>query len=233
MSLTIYNEGDHPAGFIGIRIVRTVSGKSRQQYFSFRNPENRKIVSKKRQTELLREAQELEASWIAENAEYQYQKRISQSNPKTRKESSTGVEGLTLTFVSDHSRKKNYYYPAFRVKIPRSTVGERFFLFTEMTYSKAWESAVNLWAEVYSIRPKDRNILLAKMPPASQFVELRRVMNREGHNIPVECLHNIFAEQRQQIKLIKTKALNEQDLAGAMEREISEFMNKKSVISGR
>ncbi len=234
MSIKIYKEFEHPAGFIGIRLCSTVEGKYRQQYYNFKNRETGKLFSKKRQKEMLEEARQLEAEWALENKEYVYQRKISQPHPKTKKEASTGVEGLTLTFLIDSSgSSKTYYYPVFRVELPRDKLRQKCFRFTDISYTKAWREAVELWAQVHEIRPKDRDALIKRMPPPSQFVQLRRAMNADGHTIPTSALRHIFAEQRQEVKIKKEKAAGAVDLATAIERELQSFLTKPRVISGR
>lgn len=68
MAIMIYNEGDHPMGYIGIRVV--VNGSSRvykQKYFCFRK-KGGGWVSMAQEKKLLKEAKELEAEWKAVEA---------------------------------------------------------------------------------------------------------------------------------------------------------------------
>lgn len=233
MSIKIYKEFEHPAGFIGIRLSSTVEGKYRQQYYNFKNRETGKLFSKKRQKEMLEEARQLEAEWALENREYLYQRKISQPHPKTKKEASTGVEGLTLTFLIDSSGLNTYYYPVFRVELPRNRLRQKFFRFGTVSYTEVWREAVELWAKVHDIRPKDRDALLKRMPPPSQFVQLRRAMNADGHTIPTSALRHVFTEQRQEVKTKKAKATDAVDLATAIERELQSFLTKPRAIRGR
>ncbi len=54
MAIRVYQEGEHPSGFIGIRVTRSFGGKYRQNYFSFRKSGG--FISVKEQKALMQQA---------------------------------------------------------------------------------------------------------------------------------------------------------------------------------
>ena len=188
MAIRVYGVGEHPSGFIGIRVTRSFAGQYRQAYFSFRQEGG--IATAERQKSLMTEAEALEARWKKESEEHKYQSRLSLAHPNTKPGRSVGVEGITAEFAVDNSgQTRSYYYPGFRVSQPgpgsRAATHIRF---SQHGYEGAWKAAVELWAERYSILPKDKKRILRNMPPREHFSALRKQMNKEGHAIPLEAL---------------------------------------------
>lgn len=199
MAIRVYQEGEHPSGFIGIRVTRSFGGKYRQSYFSFRK--NGGFISVKEQKALMQEAESLEEQWKQESQQARYESRLSAPHPNTKPFRSVGVEGITAEFAVDNSGPdRMYYYPGFRVSQPGVKSGAaRHIRFSLHGYTGAWKLAVEMWAERYSILPKDKKRVLKNMPDPNQFVALRRQMNKEGHDIPTTALSSVFAEQRQAV----------------------------------
>jgi hypothetical protein len=90
-------------------------------------------------------------------------------------------------------------------------------MFRHYPYSKAWRLAVDLWAEENSILPEDHERVLKSVPDPEQFKRLRRQMNeREGCDVPVECLRPVFKEQRETLALSRlNERARELDLSKA------------------
>lgn len=188
MAIRVYGVGEHPSGFIGIRVTRSFAGQYRQAYFSFRQEGG--MATAERQKSLMAEAEALESRWKKESEEHRYQARLSVAHPNTKPGRSVGVEGITAEFAVDNSgQTRSYYYPGFRVSQPgpgsRAATHIRF---SQYGYEGAWKAAVELWAERYGILPKDKKRILRNMPPREHFTALRKQMNKEGHDIPADAL---------------------------------------------
>ena len=59
--IRVYDRGQHPAGFIGVRVAVYVDGKLRQKYFSRR----KHLIN-----DALAKAEKLEQWWLAQQAEF-------------------------------------------------------------------------------------------------------------------------------------------------------------------
>jgi hypothetical protein len=200
MAIRVYGVGEHPSGFIGIRVTRSFAGQYRQAYFSFRQEGGMAPVE--RQKSLMAEAEALEAQWKKESEEHKYQTRLRVAHPNTKPGRSVGVEGITAEFAVDNSgQTRSYYYPGFRVSQPgpgsRAATHVRF---SQYGYEGAWKTAVELWAERYGILPKDKRRILRNMPPREHFTALRKQMNREGHSIPMDALEIVMAAKAPKVK---------------------------------
>lgn len=238
MAIRVYQEGEHPSGFIGIRVTRSFAGKYRQTYFSFRKKGG--IMTAREQKVLMQQAEALEEQWKADSQLAKYESRLSVAHPNTKPCRSVGVEGITAEFAVDNSGPERvYYYPGFRVSQPGIKSGAaRHIRFSLHGYTGAWELAVDLWAERYSILPKDKKRILKNIPDPKQFMALRRQMNKEGHDIPTSALSSVFAEQREAVastKLPKVPAVTPKKAAAvsALERqlqnEVQKFAKKRSI----
>lgn len=105
MSVIEYEQGEHPAGFVGIRVTRSVNGQTRNRWFSIRSKGVRLPARQIR--EIRREARELDARWEGEQ----------QKNRDRRRPTATGIRGVTANFVVDHGTYRSTYVPAFRVQV--------------------------------------------------------------------------------------------------------------------
>lgn len=238
MAIRVYQEGEHPSGFVGIRVTRSFGGKYRQTYFSFRKSGG--FINAKEQKALMQQAEALEEQWKAESLQARYESRLTSAHPNTKPYRSVGVEGITAEFAVDNSGPERvYYYPGFRVSQPGVKSGAaRHIRFSLHGYSGAWKLAVEMWAERYNILPKDKNRVLKNMPDPSQFVALRRQMNKEGHDIPTTALSSVFAEQRQAVaagKNVKGVGITPKKIAAVktlerqLQNEVQKFARKKSL----
>lgn len=204
MSAKYYGKGDHATGFIGYRVTAMVKGEYRQRYFSTADDRIRSQDDScpffKRQR--LR-AEILDAEWLAESALHQYRQFVTTNHSSTGPYHGTGVHGLTCQWTRD---RRGEWQAGFSINLPQSKRAEfgrrgfRFFSFRTRYYSEVWEMCVNLWADFNDILEADRNRVLGNPPPPNQFAELRRHLNQDGADIPVEKLGPVFTEQRQKLK---------------------------------
>lgn len=101
MSLHVYHEGDHPSGYLGVRLV--VGSKTRGDevsiYFNFRvdgkpiSMTNRKAViakAKRRESELIQER--------GGDFRFRSNKALSDVRPKKYKDLETNIRGLSISF---------------------------------------------------------------------------------------------------------------------------------------
>ena len=238
MAIRVYQEGEHPSGFVGIRVTRSFGGKYRQTYFSFRKSGS--VIPAKEQKVLLQQAQALEEQWKAESIQARYESRLTSAHPNTKPHRSVGVEGITAEFAVDNAGPDRvYYYPGFRVSQPGVKSGAaRHIRFSLHGYTGAWQLAVEMWAERYNILPKDKKRVLKNMPDPNQFVALRRQMNKEGHEIPTTALSTVFAEQRKAVAsgkgvkgapLPPRKAAAVKTLEKSLQNEVQKFTRKKAI----
>lgn len=215
--MTYYGSGDHPAGFIGFRVVRSWDyGKEyRQRYFST------SLAGSQSDTDVYFRYQRVrsehqDACWAVESLEHQYQRFVTETKKTTKPERGLGVHGITAMFARWHG---GTWEPCFSVSRPGKP--QKRFFFRHYPFTKAWELAVNHWAQENSIMEVDRMRVLNTRPDPAQFKRLRRQMNdNEGSSVPVEALRPVFQEQRDliiaqrsaekvcSIKPLKTSSLN-------------------------
>lgn len=185
MSVHIYNEGDHPGQFQGIRVVRKVGGILKQEYFPFKR--NGKYITLAEEKRLLTRAEELDRQW--EQEQKACRQRLDTEAQRQRWHESpfnTGVRGISARFLVDKrfraGRYVRYYTPAFRVHGQHNH--ERFvkaFRITTLGYEKAWAEAVRFYAKNKELRTWAH--LRRKMPHPDIFREVRAYMNMQGHEI--------------------------------------------------
>ncbi len=144
--------------------------------------------------------------WQRESLLHRYHQFVTENHPNIRPERGVGVHGLTTVFMR---QGKSNWQPCFRVtryydgNTPRPPA--KVFTFSK-PFSEVWSDAVAFWAEEHGIRAEDTSRLLRNAPDPDQLKRLRRQMNaHEGHDIPVEALSPVSAEQRS--KLAKERAV--------------------------
>jgi len=201
LSVTYYGRGDHPGGFVGFRAVRSWNhGKDyRQCYFSTSAAKSQSDSDVYFRYQKLR-AEHQDACWAVESLEHQYQRFVTMTNPTAKPERGLGVHGITAMFARWHGEK---WEPCFSVSRPGKP--QKRFFFRHHTFTKAWELAVDHWAQENGIMEVDRERVLNSPPDPSKFKRLRRQMNDvEGFDIPVEALGPVFQEQRDLINAKKS-----------------------------
>ncbi|MEE9355176.1 MAG: hypothetical protein V3U75_06270 [Methylococcaceae bacterium] len=185
MSIIEYLESDHPAGFVGLRVIVVVKGNYRQKYFKYR--ESGEYLPDQEIQRLKQCAADLEKKWQNEQAAnlasvYQECKEVKINSIYT-----TGVKGVKMKFLIEkkfrEGRMKTYYTPIFDVY--GSTQGRRFFKkfnIITLQYSNAWQKAVNFYAEHKGIIQPSH--LINREPPVEKFLIIAQTLNQQGHKIP-------------------------------------------------
>lgn len=218
MSVRFFGRGDHPGGFIGFRVARSFDGRFRNDYFSTSHLDNSN-PGDRRQIEILKLKAEIrDMEWKAEAALAEYQRFVSLDHPNCKPFRGVGVHCITAEF-DNGSTPGARYNPGFRVRLGRKTI---FVNFKEYHFTKAWEKAVTIWSEHHDIQPGDAQRVQKNVPDPGQFKLLRAQMIKEGVDIPVSVLREVFAEQRLAIKVEKSK-LSEKAKAIETSKDLSSF----------
>lgn len=225
MSIRLYLQNQHPAGFIGLRVARTINKKLYQKYFSF-NAGKGELVSEELQNILWAEAKILEEKWRQESKEVQYQRYLNEPSHKTKKGRGLGFTGITICFDKDEKNASDHFYPSFRVACRSSFQSDRLVRISKYGFSKAWQISVDLWAEAQGVTIEDKDRLLQNPPSPDVFKELRRQLNIEGWDIPTTALRAVYSEQR--VSLKKQALQDTSDMEDSLKEEISTFLRKRS-----
>ncbi len=193
MAVFIYNEFEHPAGFVGIRVARRVGDKFRQKYFAFsklvkgRNGE----VSPKQLKTLEAEARALDEEWRLENEKFKRQLLLSRPNANTRKEHALPVTGITANIKIEKKNGKPLFYPCFFVKKPGEGQASIGFRVSKYGYEGAWQGAVDCFSDIHSLTTKQKKELLSKLPDPKQFLDVAKAKRKFGYNISPKDLRKV------------------------------------------
>lgn len=193
MAVFIYNEFEHPAGFVGVRVARRVGDKFRQKYFAFskltkgRNGE----ISAKQLKALENEARALDEEWRLENEKLKRQVLLSRPNANTRKEHALPVTGITANIKIEKKNGKPLFYPCFFVKKPGEGQASIGFRVSKYGYEGAWNGAVDYFSGIHSLTPKQKKELLSKLPDPKQFIEVAKAKRKYGYSISVKDLRKV------------------------------------------
>lgn len=195
MAVTYYGPGEHPAGFVGFRVTAEFNSELQRLFgtSSAEVQEDADVLFLARHLE----AQLQDLEWQRDSLRYRYQRFVSEDHVNTLPERGVGAHGITAEFVR---RGRGPWRACFKVAKYSAAADFRqtakVFPFSG-PFSDVWEEAVGFWAEEHGVRSADKQRLLNSPPDPEQFKRLRRQMNEhEGHDIPVEALSPVFAEQR-------------------------------------
>ncbi|HET8687487.1 MAG TPA: hypothetical protein VFM18_12605 [Methanosarcina sp.] len=193
MAVFIYNEFEHPAGFVGIRVARRVGDKFRQKYFAFSKLTKGKNgeISAKQLKALENEARALDEAWRLENEKYKRQALLSRPNANTRKEHALPVTGITANIKIEKKNGKPLFYPCFFVKKPGEGQASIGFRVSKYGYEGAWNGAVDYFSGIHELSPKQKRELLNKLPDPKQFIEVAKAKRKYGYNITVKDLRKV------------------------------------------
>jgi len=202
MALQIYNDGEHPAGYIGIRVAWNLDGQYVQRYFNFRTPDRKGFISRSEEKRLIEKAKAQEAKWRAQAAKIKYQRILNENHPNTLPFQGLGFTGITLMIRWDTDYRRlahypptkadfTYFTPVLRV-VCSARIGDQYFNINKLGLDGAWRGAVDCWATHFAVKPKDKQrILIEKRPSVDQFKQLRRHLNKQGWEIPLQVVNRI------------------------------------------
>lgn len=186
MALFEYKEGQHPGGFVGLRVVCTVGKDYRQKYFSFRKANGTE------QAKLKIEATALEAKWAKEAAKVRKENRFNGDHPNVSALHATGFTGLRLVILCEKKQRldgiKKYYAPAF---VARGSGGEKSFRIGKHGYEKAWSEAVKHLSSNNDLPRGLKSKMIDAIPERDRFKKVRVAMNKKDHEIPMEVIKKI------------------------------------------
>lgn len=165
MSIYEYNEDEHPGGFIGLRVAVMVNKKHKQKYYSFRDTSGKRFfLTQKQINQIWREARELEEKWL-NMQKVAEKRRLKDARPTSRAQDSTGVRGITFTYLYSpdrHGNKKAYKHLAF---VAQGSVDNVHFIKSFrvdlLGYDGAWRQAVKYYANLKGIKSY-KHLLLRK-----------------------------------------------------------------------
>jgi len=204
MAVYIYNDGDHPANFIGVRVARSIAGKLYQKYFSFRKSKNiNEFISLTQQNKFINKAISIDKQLKAQQVEAKKAaKLIADHSPHAREEGTTGISGIMMKIAVDRKeRYKGYEYYRVGFCVSRGHgKSDKLFSISYYGYEQAWREAVLFWLNHHELGEQHLDDLLIKMPKPNRFKILLKQMNVEGWDIPVSALNHIFTG-RKQIKI--------------------------------
>jgi len=121
MALYVYKPGEHPSGFIGVRVVVQSDLKVNQKWFSFRDRKTRKLLSKGRQLALIDEAKKLEGKWKA----VQYKKPNVNGTKKRSISTETNIVGLTVCRNEVYRKKSGTFSQTYNLVVAVKIDGVR------------------------------------------------------------------------------------------------------------
>jgi len=117
MSVNVYHEGDHPSGYLGVRVVvgSKTRGDEASVYFNFRV--DGKPISMTKRKAVIAKAKRRESELIQERGgdfRFKTNKTATDFKPKKYKDLETNIRGLSISFLIKTSRLASGeigYYP--------------------------------------------------------------------------------------------------------------------------
>lgn len=156
MSVYHYKEKEHPGGFIGYRVVVSLTGqKTRQQYFS----------EAKHGAQAQALAVETEARWLKERQPAANEKRVYGDDPRANI-----ALGFRAAIICDTKKRAGairvYATPMFIVRSPvnEETRAQQMFNIRRMGYRNAFMAALKAYGDHHSLSAGERLSLLGRMP---------------------------------------------------------------------
>jgi hypothetical protein len=163
MAVLFYDEGDHPAGFVGFRVATTLglATELKQTYYSLSDYSYSKAY-------LLAHKQNNE--W-REQAEIN--KRVARlEGPSAKASAGSIIKGLRAGFRVERGRKAHYgtyITPGFFVQNLGYGNGDKLFRITMLGFDKAYRDAVLYYASIHKLSAEEMLNLEARRPDESLF----------------------------------------------------------------
>lgn len=186
MAVMFYDKGDHPAGFIGFRVVRTVGTEEdyRQKYYGLSEYSYQRAESLAHKQD---EAWALEAEAVLKDA------RINKiRGPGGSHIIANGLRAAYLVENKDRGGEvRTYINPAFLVKIPGHGKSDKAFRIGKAGYRQAYAKAVVFFCKTHDYDNQMRKELLDKIPPPSVFLDdLAQNLRENGHEVDMYELYD-------------------------------------------
>ena len=160
MSVRFYGKGEHPAGFVGFRVARTVGSenKYKQKYFSLN-------AYSLEEAEAL--AYELDALWKTHSSNYLREQRIWRLTRPGKV--SRIAEGFYLMVDYGLTKKSRYLEPVIVVGRRDDTEFDVKFRVKALGYDATYQSAAKLFSETHELTHDEHKEILSRQPPISVF----------------------------------------------------------------
>ena len=231
MAIQFFDGEEHNARFKGWKVSVQIRGKRYRKRFGLAKPSH-KIEDDLWYRYQYTRARYHEAKLLARAAATQYIDFISTEHRGTKPCRGVGFHGLTLG-IGKLKRNQDYqcYFSVNALGCPHRIPVTR-----SRNLTESWQKAVALWGSLHGIRQKDIGTKMKAVPAPERFKELRQHMNKkEGKNIPVDVLHDVYAQNR--LALENKKAVttvkgqfSEQDLTElqkSLQREIQSYRGSR------
>lgn len=169
-----YDEFEHPAGFIGLRVNVSIDGKVSQKYFNFRERPG-VFVSSTKELALIEKASKLDKQWRNQQAKARLENKrnaIPRKNLHT-----TRVRGISMIPSFDRKYRcggmKDYPYIALSIHI--SHEGQHFSTTLRLkkdgsNLKSAWKRAVDLLCKKKKMRNNQQ--LYQRQPTMKEFFKI-------------------------------------------------------------
>lgn len=173
MPVKYYKAGEHPTGFVGHRVYRSVGGRDSQRYYS--NQEFGYTKGKKL-------AFEQDRKWAEDSGRVKKEQRISQSP-------SRGGKGVIVSGLrADISARGRNLYIGFFVIRP-GTTNSIYFGTKRAGYVQAWTNAVSEYCMQYGYDDGVKLKLISQLPDKTIFTDhLLNRHNSKGNSLTLEQL---------------------------------------------
>jgi hypothetical protein len=190
MSIKEYGPGEHPSGFIGIRLSVTIAGESNQRYFTFKDKASPSgIISDAEQEALRLEANSAHDDLIEKRNAYQASARISSGFASKPFKKMEGPAGISFTFsrqvqeIADGNEVERHY-PCIDISLSKvGGTSRRVFITKNRTLDEAWLEVADLYAEIHELSDEQRIELEIHKPSAETFMSVYRDLTRKGADI--------------------------------------------------
>ncbi|HET8707537.1 MAG TPA: hypothetical protein VFM46_14625 [Pseudomonadales bacterium] len=181
----VYQENEHPSGFVGIRVAVKVGADYRQQYFNFWDRAKGKWISKAEQSRLLKQARELEAGWKQASAELLRKARLQPKCTRTAKRQIAFGFTYQLKIEKKNRRGKTevFIYPAFSVFMTEQKRYRVFYISKDKGAAETFKEALNAYSKLRALSPAEKRSI--KPPSAEEWKAARRELTKTGHEFPM------------------------------------------------
>ena len=164
MAVIFYEEGEHPAGFIGFRVATTLGDAKdfSQAYFG---------LSEYSYDQAYSLAHELNENWRSKAKQVVRQRRLSETSRRKRPGYiAVGFRGAILVEQSPHSSEPSIR-PCFVVQKPGYGNGQIVYPIIKHGYLKAYILAVDHYAQLNNLSDEEAAALICRPPDMQMFTE--------------------------------------------------------------
>lgn len=181
----VYQENEHPSGFVGIRVAVKVGADYRQQYFNFWDREKAKWVSKVEQARLLKHAKTLEAGWKQESSTLLRKARLQPRCTRTAKRQIAFGFTYQLKIEKKNRRGKTevFVYPAFSVFLTDKKRYRVFYISKDKGAAETYKEALDLYGQLRGLTPVEKRSI--KAPTGDEWKIARRELVKSGYEFPM------------------------------------------------